>query len=125
MNSENPKFVYDQDCAFCQRFVDKMRAHCGDRVEFVGSQTYVGAGAEWTQRASILVFRDPARVCVGAEGIGELMKLSDSFGLRLLGRIIVAPGVSWAANIVYRWIAGHRHLTPAGCNSSTGSCSVR
>lgn len=115
MPDSTPLFVYDQDCAFCQRFVDAVRPHCAGAVDFVGSRDYEGAGAEWTGASSVLVFRTPPRVCVESEGIGELLRLSDSRALRLLGRLILAPGCARVARVVYRWVAGHRSCSPEGC----------
>ncbi|WP_158247645.1 DCC1-like thiol-disulfide oxidoreductase family protein [Actinomyces qiguomingii] len=122
---DKPQFVYDQDCAFCQRFVRTVERHCSDRVSFIGSRDYEGVGSEQTISSSILVFRQPERVYVGSAGIGELLTLTDSAGFRLAGNLILTPVLSTISALAYRWIADHRHWFRPGCDSSSGTCALR
>lgn len=122
MTTHRAQFVYDQDCTFCQRFVDMLRPRCADRVTFVSSRNYGGIGSEWTDTSSIFVLDNPVIAHIGHAGIGELLKATNSPLLRIAGKIILAPAVSHISDFIYRWIASHRHYFRPGCRSSSSRC---
>lgn len=124
MSTCRAQFVYDQDCTFCRRFVEMLRHRCADRVTFVSSRNYEGIGSEWTDNSSVFVLHNPVRVCVGHAGIGELLQLTSSPILRIVGKLILTPVVSNICSFVYRWIASHRHWFRSGCHSSSGRCTL-
>lgn len=117
-----PVLVFDGDCSFCtssvnvlQRLVKRLppivpwqhidldalgltRQQCEEAVQWVGPDGQVRSG-----EAAV------AQVLVDA---GK--------GWRLLGRLMLLPGVRWLAGVVYRWTARHRHRLPGG----TPACSL-
>lgn len=125
MSTSAPQFVYDEDCKFCRGFVRAVAPHCAQSVAFIASQNYEGVGSEHTKHSSIFVFHRPERVCVGAVGIGELLKLTSSPALRFLGNLILAPAFAAISARVYRWIADHRHWSRSGCGGTSDVCSLQ
>lgn len=49
-----------------------------------------------------------------------LLRMQPMFGLRMLGHLIATPPVSWAAALVYQWVAANRHRLPGG----TPACAM-
>jgi predicted DCC family thiol-disulfide oxidoreductase YuxK len=56
----------------------------------------------------------------GARAVAVLLATQPRIGWRVLGRLMLVPPVSWAAEVIYRIIARNRHRLPG----STGTCSA-
>ncbi|UCC81992.1 MAG: DUF393 domain-containing protein [Gemmatimonadota bacterium] len=110
--------IYDGDCQFCRRQVERLRrVDRGGRIETVPFQTADLAryGIDLTAAEEAMHLVAPtATVFRGAEAARETLRLLP-FG-RPLVWLLAAPGAMFAAERVYRWVARRRHRF--GCNSS-------
>nr|WP_191910231.1 DCC1-like thiol-disulfide oxidoreductase family protein [Microbispora cellulosiformans] len=107
--------VFDGDCAFCQTCVN-----AGHRV-----LPYMPAVRAWQGldlRAAGLT-REEVMTSVqllgpgglrahGARAIGVMLAVQPNAAWRALGRVMLAPPVSWAAEAGYRLVSRYRHLLP-------------
>lgn len=67
-----------------------------------------GVTREQARRAAWLVAPDGRR-WGGARAAGRVLTLLP--GWKLVGRLLLLPGIRWLASLAYRWIADHRGLT--------------
>lgn len=124
MNNMHAQFVFDDECQFCTRFIMWVKRHRVKDVDFVPASIYHGPGSDILNRSSVLIFACSKAIYSRSEGIGRLLKMSDSVLLRLLGSIILAPGVGWICGHVYDQISSWRKRMPFGCSAS-GTCSLQ
>ncbi|MGD2216875.1 MAG: DUF393 domain-containing protein [Gemmatimonadales bacterium] len=114
----NWTLIYDGDCQFCRRQVNRLRKmDQGRRLETVPFQTADLArhGIERSAAEEAMHLVAPGgTVWRGAEAARELFRLLP-FG-RPLVWLLKAPGAMFAAERVYRWVARRRHRF--GCDSS-------
>src|SRR4051794_36015140 len=110
-----PVLVYDGDCAFCSscvRLVEKI----GPEAEIVAWQSTdlaeLGLTAEQAAAALQWVASD-GTVRSGHEAVAATLKSAGS-GWRIVGRVILLPGISWLAAKLYRLVANNRHRLPGG-----------
>lgn len=117
-----PVLVYDGDCGFCRRWVDRLR-----RMDREGRILCVAA-AERDQvaglpdldpvalaRAMHLVLPDGA-VRTGARAVPVILRLLPRW--RWGTWVFAVPGVPWVADRVYEWVATRRHRF--GCERCAG-----
>lgn len=118
MSASRVVFVYDEDCGFCTRFVDVVRARCANRVKFLASRRYEGPGAEMTESAAILVAEGGGDIRAGAAAIGRLLRMTDSAALGVAGCLIESHWILPVSSWVYSWVACHRGVISSGCSIS-------
>jgi predicted DCC family thiol-disulfide oxidoreductase YuxK len=105
--------LYDGDCAFC--------TSCAGLIERIGPDAEIlawqltdlgelGITAEQAAEAVRWVQPDGA-VRSGHEAIAAVLAAAGGIW-KLVGRLLVAPGVSWLAARAYRLIAEHRGRLP-------------
>jgi predicted DCC family thiol-disulfide oxidoreductase YuxK len=92
-----PLLLYDGDCAFCRRWVERWQARTADAVVYRPSRR--------ARRAVQLIDSDGKR-SQGAEAV--FRALSHAPRLRLVAAIGRWPVVRWLAGRAYRFIAAHR-----------------
>jgi predicted DCC family thiol-disulfide oxidoreductase YuxK len=108
--------VYDGDCGFCTKSADLLDRRVRPDATIVAWQhadldalglTPVAASAavQWVSSDGL--------VASGHRAVAGVLSQS-RFGWRLLGRIMLLPGISWVAAKVYRWVAEHRYRLPGG-----------
>lgn len=107
---ERPLLVYDGDCGFCLRWIERWRGLTGERVGFA---PYQRVGPDYPQvtteqfAESVWLFEPDGRSSSGAEAV--FRGLSQAPGWRwplLLYRWL--PGARWLSEIGYRFVAEHR-----------------
>jgi predicted DCC family thiol-disulfide oxidoreductase YuxK len=110
-----PVLVFDGDCAFCTscvRLVEKI----GPEAEIVPWQSTdlaeLGLTAEQAAAAVQWIASD-GTVRSGHEAIAATLKSAGS-GWKLVGSMILLPGISWLAAKLYRLVADNRHRLPGG-----------
>ncbi len=110
-----PVLVYDGDCAFCTscvRLVEKI----GPEAEIVAWQSTdlaeLGLAPEQAAAALQWVASD-GTVRSGHEAVAATLKSAGS-GWKIVGRVILLPGISWLAAKLYRLVAANRHRLPGG-----------
>ena len=111
-----PVLVFDGDCAFCTRCVDLARRWFGRQPHIVPWQRAdldeLGLTRDACESAVQFVDAD-GRISSGEVAVARLLIFAGR-GWRLLGLVILAPGVRQSSGFVYRWIARNRHRLPGG-----------
>ena len=109
-----PTLLYDGACGFCTRAVEVAVARLPDRVDWVPWQS-ADLGAHGVSEAeasrSVLLVDPSGRVEAGAAAVARLLVISGG-GWTLLGRLLLAPPVSYVAEAVYRVVALVRGRLP-------------
>lgn len=111
-----PVLVFDGDCAFCTSCARLVEKRIGPDAEIVAWQladlAELGVSEEQATAAVQWVEAD-GTVRSGHEAIAAMLKSSGSIW-RIIGRILLLPGISWTAARAYRLIANNRHRLPGG-----------
>jgi predicted DCC family thiol-disulfide oxidoreductase YuxK len=106
-----PRLIYDGDCDFCRRWIERWRVITGDRVEYRSSQDcaaeHPDIGGEEFARAVQWIGGDGRRES-GAAAVLCALATAGMCGRILLALYRNAPPLAWAANAVYRLIAKNR-----------------
>ncbi len=107
---EKPLLIFDGDCGFCKRWIERWKSLTGGRVEYAPSQEmgprFPEIAAEDFQRSVQLVLPD-GTVLAGAEAV--FASLSFAPGRRwLLPAYRNVPGLAAVSEFAYRVIARHR-----------------
>jgi predicted DCC family thiol-disulfide oxidoreductase YuxK len=114
--------VYDGDCGFCTtsvRALKRLRLRADDVIAWQHADlASLGLTAEQCQD-EVQWVGDDGQVRGGHEAVAELLKASAP-GYRVLGRALLAPGVSPLAARTYAWVAAHRTSLPGG----TPACAL-
>ena len=112
-----PKLIYDGDCDFCSRWVEKVkRRDAGQRIEFVPSQSIPDGEFSAADRARFkeaVHFLDTDGILSwGAHTLPHMLKyLPNHRKWRWFFRL---SGVLWVAERIYRWTARRRHCFGRG-----------
>lgn len=110
--------VYDQDCGVCSATVEWLRARDGS-VRFVGNLAEVlppGVPREETGETVFVVDDASGRVWRRAGAIARLLRGipgGSALGWRILGALLVLPGLAWLADRGYVAFARRRHRVSA------------
>jgi predicted DCC family thiol-disulfide oxidoreductase YuxK len=104
-----PVLLYDGDCGFCRRQVERLRTRVGDAVAFQPFQSATdraGIPESNLSRAVHLIDAD-GRVSSGAEAVFRTLAAGkrNSLWLWMYRRV---PGFAPIAELGYRWVARHR-----------------
>ena len=117
---ERPVLVYDGDCAFCTSCA-RILERTGPDAEIVAWQlTDLAALGLTEQQAADAVqwVETDGTVRAGHEAIAAILKTAGRIW-KLIGRMILLPGISWIAAKVYRLVAENRYRLPG----STPACA--
>ena len=111
-----PLFVFDGDCAFCTRSANfvKRRVACGCAVEAWQRVDVAALGLTTQQCQTAVQWVDgDGVISSGHVAIARLLIVSGGcWGF--VGRLLLVPGFSHVAAVVYRWVARNRHRLPGG-----------
>jgi predicted DCC family thiol-disulfide oxidoreductase YuxK len=133
MPAPRPVLVYDADCAFCTRSAQLASRWVDQRGRYAVRpwQQLDLAGLGLTAKEC-----DQAAQFVTATGQGFAGHRAVAAALvhgappwRLLGWLLLAPGISSLAARLYAWVAAHRHELPGGtaacrADEPSGTASV-
>ncbi|HET7476004.1 MAG TPA: DCC1-like thiol-disulfide oxidoreductase family protein [Dermatophilaceae bacterium] len=124
MDAPRPVLVFDGDCGFCTasarwivRYVNRPPRYAVAPWQHLDLDS-LGLTAPQCDAAVQWVGRDGARAS-GHAAIAAALRHGHPVW-RVPGLVITAPAVSWLAERVYTWVAGHRYLLPGG----TPACRV-
>jgi predicted DCC family thiol-disulfide oxidoreductase YuxK len=112
--------IYDGDCQFCQRSLEFGIKNLRIFPQYVAFQRIdaqdFGLTAEQVRSQIWLAQKAPAntRALGGHLAAAAILKLQPSRWLKALGWLASTPPTSWAANLLYRFIAANRHRLPGG-----------
>ena len=118
---ERPVLVYDGDCAFCTR--------CARVLERIGPDAEIVA-LQFTDLAELGITDEQATDAVqwvqidgtvrsGHEAIAAMLNTAGRIW-RIIGRMVLVPGISWMAARVYRLVARNRYRLPGGTSACAG-----
>ena len=113
--------LHDADCGFCTRaaaLVPRLGVDVDDVAIQDSDLAAYGIDAERALREMPLVRAD-GTVLYGHHAWSGIL-LTGPGPMRLLGRLLVAPGVDRVAARVYRWVSDNRERMPGG----TPACSL-
>jgi predicted DCC family thiol-disulfide oxidoreductase YuxK len=116
MDSVRGVLVYDGDCGFCTKSADLLDRRVRPDASIVAWQhtdldrwgltpEEAAAAVQWVSSDGV--------VASGHRAVANVLGQGGP-GWRLLGRILLLPGVSWVAEKVYGWVAAHRYRLPGG-----------
>lgn len=111
-----PVLVFDGDCAFCTSCVRLVERWIRPDAEIVAWQfaDLAGLGVSEEQAADAVQWVQlDGTVRSGHEAIAAMLIGAGPIW-RLAGRVLLVPGISWAATHVYRLVAANRHRLPGG-----------
>ena len=114
--------VYDGDCAFCTSCA-RLLGRIGADAEIVAWQLTDLAELGLTDRQAATAVQwveVDGTVRSGHEAIAGILGVAGPIW-RLLGRMILTPGISWVAAKAYRLVADNRYRLPGG----TPACARR
>src|SRR5262245_1375341 len=124
---EKPLLIFDGECGFCRRWVERGRSLTGDRVDYAPSQ---GVGSEFPQITAeqfkpaaglLLPDRTASR---GAAAIFRALQESSGCGGWYWAYQGI-PGLSGVSEAIYSWIAAHRPFMTRMTNVLYGKATAR
>jgi predicted DCC family thiol-disulfide oxidoreductase YuxK len=116
-----PILVFDGDCSFCTSFV-RLLERIGLRAETVAWQIADLDELGITERQAaeaVCWIGIEGTVRTGHEAIGAALGTAGP-GWRFAGHIVLLPGISRLAAVIYRLTARNRHRLPGG----TPACAM-
>jgi predicted DCC family thiol-disulfide oxidoreductase YuxK len=116
-----PVLLFDGDCAFCTNCA-RVLERIGPEAEIVAWQlTDLAALGITEQQASDAVqwVGVDGTIRSGHEAIAAVLSAA-GLPWKLVGRVILLPGISWLAAKAYRLVANNRYRLPGG----TPACAV-
>lgn len=119
--TELPILIYDGDCGFCTRSV-RWVERLPVRLRIVPWQEADLAALRITEaraRHEVLLVDPTGHVSGGADAVAQVLKHC-RVPWSLMGSAMSAPGVRFAAERGYRWVADNRHRLPG----ATPACQL-
>lgn len=110
---KRPLLIYDGDCTFCTRWVERWRAMTDDRVEYRSSQDAARDFPEIPQGAfenSVQFIDTDGSRYEGAEAVFRSLATATLRGRALLWAHRSVPGFAAVTEAGYRMVAGNRQL---------------
>ena len=118
MGGVRPALLYDADCGFCTRSAG-LASRLSLDVEVAALQsvdlTALGVSPR-RARAEIPFVGSDGSVRYGHAAIAAALR-TGPLPLRLVGALLVFPGVGAVGRLVYRWVSRHRHQLPGGTSA--------
>lgn len=106
-----PVLIYDGECRFCRRWIERWRVMTGDRVDYQASQDLVGKYAEISPEEFALAVQwvgaNGERLS-GAEAVLAALATNTWLGRTLLAWYRTIPVFALLANAAYGFVARHR-----------------
>lgn len=116
------QFLYDRDCGFCQRAVGFAQDHLRTRTTFAAWQDVdlaaVGLTPEQADEQAWVVYPDGS-LRGGGDAVAGVL-LGAGLPARILGRLMLLPGVRLINRAAYRAVAANRYRLPGG----TAACAM-
>lgn len=106
-----PILIYDGNCGFCRKWVERWRALSADTVDYAPYQEVADRFPQISKEefAEAVKFVDQdERIYSAAEAVFQLMRHNEAGGGWVLRLYKYFPGFSSASEFAYRIIAGHR-----------------
>ncbi|MDD2763898.1 MAG: DUF393 domain-containing protein [Opitutaceae bacterium] len=108
--SGRPLLIFDGECGFCRRWIERWREAAGDRLDLEPAQTAAGRFPEISPaefNRAVQLIDTEGRVFSAAGAILRARALATG-RTGLLTAYERLPGFASTAETVYRFVAGHR-----------------
>lgn len=116
MNSSVPVLIFDGDCGFCTTTANWIKKNSKVALEIAPYQwTELGQYGLTTEEAAAkvqVVVGD--KVFAGHYCMSKLLLIQPNILLKLVGAVMVLPGLDSISARVYEWIAANRQKLPGG-----------
>jgi predicted DCC family thiol-disulfide oxidoreductase YuxK len=125
--AERPLMVWDGECRFCARWVERWRDSTGDRIDYRTLQEAAPRFPEIPRadfEGAVQLIEPDGRVTGGADAVFRALDFSPK-KKRVLGLLRALPGFDGLARRAYRFIARHRMLFSALTSLLWGSVAKR
>ena len=123
---DQPTVVYDGECAYCRRQVQKMQRRDPDRIfAYVPRQTEGLTDrfpklAEGDFNAGMRLIHEDGSISVGADAVYNIARRL--VGWKRLAWLYRVPGLQQVFRAGYGWIAKNRHRLAKRCED--GACEI-
>ncbi|GGC72967.1 DUF393 domain-containing protein [Hoyosella rhizosphaerae] len=114
--------LYDRDCGFCVRCVNILGRL--DRHRRVGAVAFQSPGAleafavsEADAAAAVWAKKSDGTLTRGAAAVNAALTVAT--GSSIPARVYALPGMTRVQDVVYQWVADHRHWMPGGTKTCT------
>jgi predicted DCC family thiol-disulfide oxidoreductase YuxK len=116
MNSSVPVLIFDGDCGFCTTTANWIKKNSKVALEIAPYQWtelgQYGLTAEEAAAKVQVVVGD--KVFAGHYCMSKLLLIQPNILLKLVGAVMVLPGLDSISAKVYEWIAANRQKLPGG-----------
>jgi predicted DCC family thiol-disulfide oxidoreductase YuxK len=118
-----PVLLFDGDCAFCTSCAGLVERRIKPDAEVLAWQLadLAALGVSEQQASDALQWVEPGGSVRSGHRAVAAMLAGAGPAYRLAGRVLLAPGISWASAHAYRLVADNRHKLPGG----TPACARR
>lgn len=110
-NLQKPLMIYDGDCNFCCRSIERCRAITGDQVQYLPSQEAAADHPEITAKdfsQSVQWIGVDGRRESGASAVFSALATASAIGRFALTLHRKFPPFAWISEIAYRFVARNR-----------------
>ena len=110
MNRPKPILIYDGDCGFCRRWIERWRRITGDLVEYAPYQEVAPRFPEISEeefKSAVQLVEPDGKIYRAAEAVFRSLGVVRSCRW-LLWIYSNFPGARWSAEAFYRFVANHR-----------------
>ena len=110
MDMSKPILIYDGDCGFCRRWIERWRGITGDRIEYAPYQEVASRFpniSEQEFKSAVQLVEPDGKTTRAAEAVFRALGVVRSCQWPLWAYYHI-PGVRWVAEAFYRFIADHR-----------------
>jgi predicted DCC family thiol-disulfide oxidoreductase YuxK len=115
--ARRPTLIYDGDCKFCARWVERWRASTGERVRYITSQEAAAEFPEIAEQESneaVQWVGDSGERLSGSPAVFAALATASSSGRTLLSLYNEKPWFARASDAAYRVVARNRVLFSRG-----------
>jgi predicted DCC family thiol-disulfide oxidoreductase YuxK len=114
--------IYDGDCGICTKLARFVRRRVRPDAEVRASQELdlAAYGVTEADCAEALQYVTAGGEVHAAQDAVARLLLASGAGWRLLGRLLLVPGVNALAGVGYRWVARNRYRLPG----ASEACAV-
>ena len=112
MPASKPVLIYDGDCGFCRRWIERWRQITGDRIDYVPYQETTIHFPNITERefqSSVQLVEPDGKVYRGAEAVFRSLATASSYRW-LLGLYLLLGIFRFLSEKLYRLVAKNRAL---------------
>ena len=114
--ASKPVLIFDGDCGFCTTTANWIQRNSQLALEIEPYQwsNLAAVGLTEAEAAAKVQLVAEGKIFAGHFCMAKLLMMQSNALLRLLGAVMVCPGVNWISAMAYDLIAANRHRLPGG-----------